>query len=140
MEGEDERTQGEGHRRQEHRIREIHIRNRGDQRDGVGFDSPLAQQFLADGGGLQPGRLDLQVIYVLDNINDAEALVVDKSVTVPQDLKGKTIAVPPGSTTHFHMMCALEQLNISPRSLRGFGDFHGDPPHRDVAPAGPHHA
>lgn len=56
--------------------------------------------------------VDLQVIYVYDNINNAEALVVDDSVTAPQDLKGKTIAVPFGSTTHFHMMFALEQFNI----------------------------
>ena len=62
--------------------------------------------------------VDLQVIYVYDNINDAEALVVDKSITAPQDIKGKTIAVPFGSTTHFHMMFALEQFNISPRKLK----------------------
>ena len=61
--------------------------------------------------------VDLQVIYVYDNINDAEALVVDDSVTAPQDLAGKTIAVPFGSTTHFHMMFALEQFNISPRDM-----------------------
>lgn len=62
--------------------------------------------------------VDLQVIYIYDNINDAEALVVDKSITSPQDLKGKTIAVPFGSTTHFHMMFALEQFNINPKDLR----------------------
>ncbi len=61
--------------------------------------------------------VDLQVIYVYDNINDAEALVVDDSVTSPQDLKGKTIAAPFGSTTHFHMMFALEQFNISTGDL-----------------------
>ena len=61
--------------------------------------------------------VDLQVIYIYDNINDAEALVVDDSVTAPQDLAGKTIAVPFGSTTHFHMMFALEQFNISPRDM-----------------------
>jgi taurine transport system substrate-binding protein len=44
--------------------------------------------------------VDLQVIYIYDNINDAEALVVDDTVTAPQDLMGKTIAVPFGSTTH----------------------------------------
>lgn len=62
--------------------------------------------------------VDLQVIYVYDNINDAEALVVNDKITAPQDLKGKTIAVPFGSTTHFHMMFALEQLNINPKDLR----------------------
>ena len=61
--------------------------------------------------------VDLQVIYVYDNINNAEALVVDDSITAPQDLMGKTIAVPFGSTTHFHMMFALEQFNISPKDL-----------------------
>ena len=61
--------------------------------------------------------VDLQVIYIYDNINDAEALVVNDKVTAPQDLKGKTIAVPFGSTTHFHMMFALEQFGISPKDV-----------------------
>lgn len=62
--------------------------------------------------------VDLQVIYVYDNINDAEALVVNDSVVAPQELKAKTIAVPFGSTTHFHMMFALEQLNIDSKDLK----------------------
>jgi len=62
--------------------------------------------------------VELQVVYIYDNINDAEALVVDDSITAPQDLRGKTIAVPFGSTTHFHMMFALEQFNIDPGELR----------------------
>ena len=61
--------------------------------------------------------VDLQVIYIYDNINDAEALVVNDSIVAPQDLKGKTIAVPFGSTTHFHMMFALEQLGLSPKEV-----------------------
>ena len=61
--------------------------------------------------------VDLQVIYIYDNINDAEALVVNDKVTAPQDMKGKTIAVPFGSTTHFHMMFALEQLGMSPKDV-----------------------
>ena len=60
----------------------------------------------------------MQVVYIYDNINDAEALVVDSSITSPQDLRGKTIAVPFGSTTHFHMMFALEQFGIAPRELK----------------------
>ncbi len=61
--------------------------------------------------------VDLQVIYIYDNINDAEALVVNDKIVGPQDLKGKTIAVPFGSTTHFHMMFALEQVGISPKDV-----------------------
>ena len=56
--------------------------------------------------------VDLQVVYVYDNINDAEALVVNDKITAPQDMVGKTIAVPFGSTTHFHMMFALEQFGL----------------------------
>lgn len=62
--------------------------------------------------------VDLQVVYIYDNINDAEALVVDSSITAPQDLVGKTIAVPFGSTTHFHMMFALDQFNIDPKTMK----------------------
>jgi taurine transport system substrate-binding protein len=63
--------------------------------------------------------VDLQVIYIYDNINDAEALIVrdGSGIVAPQDLKGKKIAVPFGSTTHFHMMFALEQFGIDPKSL-----------------------
>ena len=56
--------------------------------------------------------IDLQVVYIYDNINDAEALVVDDSITAPQDLVGKTIAVPFSSTTHYHLLFALEQFRI----------------------------
>jgi taurine transport system substrate-binding protein len=61
--------------------------------------------------------VDLQVIYIYDNINDAEALVVNDKITAPQDMKGKTIAVPFGSTTHFHMMFALEQLGLDAKEV-----------------------
>jgi taurine transport system substrate-binding protein len=61
--------------------------------------------------------VDLQVVYVYDNINDAEALVVNDNVTAPQDLVGKTIAVPFGSTTHFHMMFALEQFGLDAKKV-----------------------
>ncbi len=61
--------------------------------------------------------VDLQVVYIYDNINDAEALVVNDSVLAPQDLVGKTIAVPFGSTTHFHMMFALEQFGLDAKKV-----------------------
>jgi taurine transport system substrate-binding protein len=61
--------------------------------------------------------VDMEVIYIYDNINNAEALVVNDTIAAPQDLKGKTIGVPFGSTTHFHMMFALEQLGISPKEV-----------------------
>jgi taurine transport system substrate-binding protein len=62
--------------------------------------------------------VDMQVIYIYDNINDAEALVVNDKITAPQDLKGKTIAVPFGSTTHFHMMFALDQFGLTGKQVK----------------------
>jgi taurine transport system substrate-binding protein len=62
--------------------------------------------------------VDLQVVYIYDNINDAEALVVDDSITAPQDMRGKTIAVPFGSTTHFHMMFALDQFGMTAKEVK----------------------
>ncbi len=61
--------------------------------------------------------VDFQVVYVYDNINDAEALVVNEKINAPQDLIGKTIAVPFGSTTHFHMMFALEQFGLDAKKV-----------------------
>jgi taurine transport system substrate-binding protein len=79
--------------------------------------------------------VDLQVIYIYDNINDAEALVVDDTVTAPQDLMGKTIAVPFGSTTHFHMMFALEQLGISPKDVNVSRPTWSRPGREAISPA-----
>lgn len=61
--------------------------------------------------------IGLQVVYIYDNINDAEALVVDDSIIAPQDLVGKTIAVPFRSTTHYHLLFALEQFRIPTDAL-----------------------
>lgn len=61
--------------------------------------------------------IPLHVIYVYDNINDAEALVVKKGIKTPKDLVGKKIAVPYGSTTHFHMMFALQANGVDPKKV-----------------------
>ena len=61
--------------------------------------------------------IKIHVIYVYDNINDAEALVVRHNIKTDKDLVGKKIAVPFGSTTHFHMMFALKVKGIDPKSL-----------------------
>lgn len=59
--------------------------------------------------------LPIDLFWILENINDAEALVVREGsgITAPQDLKGKKIGVPFVSTTHFHTLFALEQFGIS---------------------------
>jgi taurine transport system substrate-binding protein len=74
----------------------------GDVHIGVIGSSPLA-------AAVSRG-VDLQLFWILDDINDAEAMVVrnGSGVNQPSDLRGKKIGVPFVSTTHFHTMFALE--------------------------------
>ncbi len=62
----------------------------------------------------------LEVFWILDDIGSAEALVVKKNsgIKTIADLKGKKIAMPFNSTTHFHMMVALEQAKINPADVQ----------------------
>ncbi|MDB5731937.1 MAG: taurine transporter, periplasmic binding protein [Variovorax sp.] len=84
----------------------------GDVQIGVIGSSPLA-------AALSRG-LDLQLFWILDDINEAEALVVRNGAGIdkPSDLKGKKLGVPFVSTTHFHTMFALEQWGIKPNELQ----------------------
>ena len=69
--------------------------------------------------GLSQG-LDIELFWILDNINDAEALVVRNGSGVKNltDLKDKRIAVPFVSTSHFHTLLALEDAKVDPRSVK----------------------
>ncbi|WP_417597491.1 taurine ABC transporter substrate-binding protein [Oceanospirillum sp.] len=64
--------------------------------------------------------VDIELVWILENINEAEALVVRKGsgITAPQDLKGKTLGVPFVSTTHFHTLFALEQFGLSDQDVQ----------------------
>ena len=59
------------------------------------------------------------MFWVLEDIAAAEALVVrdGSGIVSPQDMKGKNIGVPFVSTTHFHMLFALEQFGINPKDV-----------------------
>ena len=83
----------------------------GDVQVGVIGSSPLA-------AAVSRG-VDLQLFWILDDINEAEALVVrnGSGINKPADLKGKKLGVPFVSTTHFHAMFALEQWGIKPNEL-----------------------
>ena len=83
----------------------------GDVQVGVIGSSPLA-------AALSRG-VELQLFWILDDINEAEALVVRNGagITKPADLKGKKLGVPFVSTTHFHAMYALELWGIKPSEL-----------------------
>ncbi len=62
----------------------------------------------------------IEVFWVLDNINDAEALVArnGSGVNALADLKGKKIGLPFVSTTHFHALVALQDAGIDPKTVR----------------------
>ncbi|GAC1326774.1 MAG: taurine ABC transporter substrate-binding protein [Collimonas sp.] len=64
--------------------------------------------------------VDLQLFRIIDDINEAEAMVVrnGSGVNKPADLKGKKIGVPFVSTTHFHTMFALELWGIKPSEVQ----------------------
>ena len=84
----------------------------GDIQIGVLGSSPLA-------AAVSRG-VDLQLFWILDDINEAEAMVVrnGSGINKPADLKGKKIGVPFVSTTHFHTMFALELWGIDPASVQ----------------------
>ncbi|WP_026970877.1 taurine ABC transporter substrate-binding protein [Aliagarivorans marinus] len=64
--------------------------------------------------------VDMQLFWILENIADAEALVVheDSGINEPKDLVGKRIAVPFVSTTHFHALFALEQFGLTEKDVK----------------------
>ncbi|WP_027793354.1 taurine ABC transporter substrate-binding protein [Paraburkholderia acidipaludis] len=79
---------------------------------GEAGSSPIA-------AGLSQG-LDISLFWILDNINDAEALVArdGSGVTSVAGLKGKTIGVPYVSTSHFHTLVALENAGVNPADVK----------------------
>jgi len=64
--------------------------------------------------------VDIELVWILENIADAEALVVrnGSGITSPSDLKGKRIAVPFVSTTHFHALFAMEQFGLTEKDVK----------------------
>lgn len=64
--------------------------------------------------------VDLEVFWILDNIGKSEALVArnGSGINGPNDLKGKNVGVPFVSTSHFHLLIALDKIwKIDPRSV-----------------------
>ena len=64
--------------------------------------------------------LDIQVIWIIDDINNAEQLVVTNKSGINSlaDVKGKKIATPFVSTSHYQLMFALSKAGINPRETQ----------------------
>ncbi|WP_171065217.1 taurine ABC transporter substrate-binding protein [Acinetobacter sp. NIPH 298] len=64
--------------------------------------------------------LPIEVFLVTSKLGGSEALVVShkSGIKTPQDLVGKTIAVPFVSTTHYSLLSALKHWDISENQLK----------------------
>ena len=65
--------------------------------------------------------VDMQLFWILDNIGKSEALVArnGSGINSTADLKGKRVATPFVSTSHFHLLVGLEQVwKVPPRDVR----------------------
>ncbi len=74
--------------------------------------------------------IPLEVVWIHDIIGDNEALVVreDSGLRRIEDLAGKKVAVPFGSTTHYHLMVALKLNNIAAQDVSIVNLEPGDMP------------
>ena len=64
--------------------------------------------------------MDVQVVWIIDDINNAEQLVVSakSGITKIADLKGKKIATPLASTAHYQLMYALSKNGMSSKDVQ----------------------
>jgi taurine transport system substrate-binding protein len=65
-------------------------------------------------------QLPIETFLISDEIGDAEALVVrnGSGIEKPEDLVGKTVAVPFVSTTHYSLLAALKHWGIDPAKVK----------------------
>jgi len=62
---------------------------------------------------------DIKLFWILDDIADAEALVVRKGrgITGLKDLAGKKVATPFVSTSHYQLLVALQLAGVDPQTV-----------------------
>lgn len=79
---------------------------------GVGGSSPIA-------AGISRG-IDAQLFWVLEDIANAEEFVVrnGSGIVAPSDLRGKKIATPFVSTSHYQLLFALQQFGFKPGDVQ----------------------
>ncbi|MEA4537689.1 taurine ABC transporter substrate-binding protein [Klebsiella pneumoniae] len=63
-------------------------------------------------------QVQIEVFLLASKLGNSEALVVKKSITKPEDLIGKRIAVPFISTTHYSLLSALKHWGIKPGQVQ----------------------
>ena len=65
-------------------------------------------------------KVPIETFFIADLIGDAEQLVVrnGSGIEKPEDLVGKTVAVPFVSTTHYSLLAALKHWGIDPTTVK----------------------
>jgi len=64
--------------------------------------------------------LPLKVVWVMGIIGESEALVSKNDINSISELKGKKVATPFGSTSHYHLLLSLKNEGIDPNSVEIF--------------------
>jgi taurine transport system substrate-binding protein len=64
--------------------------------------------------------LDVQIIWILDDIGNAEQLVArnGSGINSLKDLKGKKVATPFVSTAHYQLLAALQDEGVNPKEVQ----------------------
>ena len=83
-------------------------------------DVPIGEVGSSPATAAAAQGLDVQVVWIIDDIYDAEQLVVSakSGITKLEDLKGKKIATPLASTAHYQLMFALAKSGMSSKDLQ----------------------
>jgi NitT/TauT family transport system substrate-binding protein len=96
------------------------------------FAGLAAGQVDAIAGGLQdvvvfsePGEDPLLCVLANDDTRGADGIVANRDIRSIADLKGRTVAVPVGSTSQFYLNALLEEAGLSEADL-GVVDLQGD--------------
>lgn len=63
-------------------------------------------------------QVPIEVFLLASQLGSSESLVVKKSISKPEDLIGKRIAVPFISTTHYSLLAALKHWGIKPGQVQ----------------------
>ncbi len=82
------------------------------------FDIGLAIGSSPTAAGISQ-NIPYQLVGMVDNIGPAEEMVVRKAANIksPADFKGKKVATPFGSTSHFRLLGFLKTNNLSERDV-----------------------
>jgi len=64
-----------------------------------------------------PLNMNVKIVWIDDVIGTAESLIASEKYHSIEDLRGKRIAVPFGSTAHFSLLSALNEVRINPSQV-----------------------